>query len=309
MEKTWNNCVLLNSSLVKKYNIELLYKNYITQYNPKYNIWYDLNQKTIFGLDSTFFSNYYFTNSFESCANKHYNKKIKKFNLDLNLYKNEENYYYTNIDIEQFKNKSVTIIGGGPSTDQKKWYNIKTDQYWSCNHFYLNPLLKNKKIDLIFLGHEVDLTTNNKLLHNYLIQNNSICLFEDIRENEINFSNIRKNPIIYMYNKYRSKLGTLPRMICLAIILGFKDIYFIGMDGLSPNNKASHSFEKNKPPKGKFGYNLFRQQYVCFWDYILNYWKPNVNFYNLGESVLENLSTSISKTEFPLNYYIQKSIK
>ena len=36
-----------------------------------------------------------------------------------------------------YQGKEILIIGGGPSTIDVKWENIKTDFVWSCNDFYL----------------------------------------------------------------------------------------------------------------------------------------------------------------------------
>ena len=210
--------------------------------------------------------------------------------------------------LDKFKNKSILLIAGGPTTNKINWDKINTDFIWSCNHFFLNPKCAKKNIDLFVLCDEVDLSLRNKVLHNYIRTHNSFVVFEQIGESG-GFPKYYPNQYMWMLSKYRSKIGTAPRMMMLAIALGVKEIYFVGMDGLKKDGTAQHSFELNKAPRGTRGYGLFRRQYVEFWDYVLNYVRPNVKFHNLGEGHIENMTTDISQQCFQLSKTIRTLIQ
>ena len=70
------------------------------------------------------------------------------------------------------------------------------------------------------------------------------------------------------------------------------------MDGVSREGPNVNVFEPGKAFTGPSRYNLFNQQYVMFWDYVLNTLNPNIEFENLGEFHLSNLTADISKQEF-----------
>ena len=85
----------------------------------------------------------------------------------------------------------------------------------------------------------------------------------------------------FYHTRYRSRLGCGPRMIVLAIMLGIKDIYISGFDGYDLRSSITHSFEKGKSiPQWlqEYGPWLQDQQFVIFWDYILNTLKKSYDF-------------------------------
>ena len=312
----WNNCLLvyLNGKIIssnkfvrKAINV---YKNKIKK-DPEYNVWYDFFSKKCFGIDSDIYLQYYPTSGkcFESRADSYFKKKMKKKFESLVLVKNKEIFYTHTGLLDKFKDSSVLIVGGGPSTNCVKWENIKTDYIWTCNHFFLHPKLSKKNVDLAVLGDEVNLSTKNEKLHSYCERHQIACVFESIANDNLEFNSKFPHQCHYMYSKYRSKIGTTPREIILALTLGVKEIFFVGIDGLKENGLAKHSFEIGKKPRGTRGYDLFRCQYVVFWDYILNYLKPDTKFYNLGEEVIsENMTTNISLQKFPLSPEIKRLI-
>jgi len=61
-----------------------------------------------------------------------------------------------NFNYDKYSGSSLLIVGGGPSTNEVKWENIKTDYIWSCNDFYLNERTLNAKFDLVALGNLVN---------------------------------------------------------------------------------------------------------------------------------------------------------
>ena len=206
---------------------------------------------------------------------------------------------------EGFEGKSLLIVGGGPSANSEKWHNVKTDLLWSCNHFFKHPILSQRKIDLFAIGNEVDLM--DKDLQVNMKKFGSVGCFETTNrpKKEMGwFQEKFPNQVVWGHTRYRSQIGVMPRLILLALFSGVKDISFVGMDGC-PTVTEIHAFEGVKEPQGspakKGSLDVFKQQYTLFWDYVLNYLKPEASFTNLGEGVVGNLTTDISKEFFKSN--------
>ena len=98
------------------------------------------------------------------------------------------------------------------------------------------------------------------------------------------------NQTTWFHPRYRSKLGVATKLIILAIHLGVKKIYTLGIDGYTPQNEIqkveehgkiqvehNHSFQKNKymPSQWREIYNLsdeeyyaaMKQSYILFLEY------------------------------------------
>ena len=108
----------------------------------------------------------------------------------------------------------------------------------------------------------------------------------------------KKNSFLYN-TRYRSKLGITPRQICLAIFLGFKDIYIAGFDGLS-KAQNNHGFEGTKENARWYdkwgGERVEVAQFVQFWNYIYNLKSSyNFNIINLSENSSYNVSSEITR--------------
>ena len=133
---------------------------------------------------------------------------------------------------------------------------------------------------------------------------------ENIR-GEFHIKNIYPNQTTWFHPRYRSKLGIGTKLIILAIHLGVKKIYTLGIDGYTPSNviqniehkginkqEHNHSFQKNKfmPSMWKETYNLsheeyqaaMKQSYILFLEY-LNDLKKDFDFelINLAEEYPE----------------------
>lgn len=215
----------------------------------------------------------------------------------------------TGFEVEDFKSKSCLIVGAGPSTNKYNWQNIEVDYRITMNQFYKNEDFLNTKFDIVCPGGRVDF--NDRQFKNYIREHNPQIFIEPyfVKHNVQWFLNKHKNNIHYFVTRYCSKLGTSPRLLVLAILLGFKDIYFIGMDGYSKDMKAKHSFDGVDGAKDVSDYDLYRRQYTILYDYIFNdLFKiyPNVKLYNLGEGLEENMSTEITQKYMPLDRNIKK---
>jgi len=212
--------------------------------------------------------------------------------------------------LEKYKDSSILIISGGPSTKDTDWQNIKTDYIWSCNNFFLDPKFEDVDVDLITLAPSVDFLNNEKL-ENYIKKKNTKVAFEIERgdfsrdyRNMNDFVNEHPDICSFFHCRYRGAPGVSLRMIRFAIMLGAKDIYFVGVDGFKENS-SGHAFEKDKANPNWFqtyGPRFQDRQFVSFWNYILELKDQyNFNLYNLGEGHKFNVSTEISVKNFPLS--------
>ena len=225
---------------------------------------------------------------------------------------NKEIMYYNLPELKKFRGSKILVVGGGPSAKEMKWDPSEYDYVFSCNHFYYNEKLKNHDVALAFLGGEVDLSTENKELQDYLQNNSTIVCFEDRTETRFQkyfkfFKNRFPNRVMYAHTRYRGKTGTMPRLLCFTFSLAPREVHFIGMDGVGPNTKKgdlhNHAFQKGKRYNhAHIDYNLYTRHYVAFWDYIINDLgiHKKIILQNLGEGHPRNQTTDISRQLFPL---------
>lgn len=210
--------------------------------------------------------------------------------------------------LKKFENKNILIVGAGPSTNDVDWQSIDVDCAWSCNGFYKHPVLSNIKLDLVTIGpgHELD----SPEIIDYFAKNNTICMieagvspFRSYKELS-DFKEKFPDQLSYYHLRYFSKLGAIPRLICLATFLKAKNVYVVGLDGYPI--RQIHSFEgKDKEHAGcpltPGARDRYRREFVLFWDYVLNWIFDNQTQYqNLGEGNPANQSTDISQKAFPL---------
>ena len=210
-----------------------------------------------------------------------------------------------------YQGKEILIIGGGPSTIDVKWENIKTDFIWSCNDFYLNNRLLKQDINLVSMGNLQDY--NNQTLSEYLDWHDTIILLED---NHVRPQTISNNQTFF--NKYRQKIfrgsvdkeycgivGPPARLITLACELGATGVYFVGVDGFDKDLKNRHAFTNEEGLRGNAAHNSYDKYYnsiTGFFRRVYNDYGRNVKFYNLGEaSEAHNIPSFVSKELFPLD--------
>jgi len=204
---------------------------------------------------------------------------------------------------ESIKGKTIMIVGAGPSATETNWHEIETDLLWSCNHFFLNPVLRDKEVNLFSIGNEVDIFAPE--LQAYLAKYpRSVGCFETTNRSIDQIKRFvfqHPNQSTWMHTRYRSQIGAIPRLIVLATLLKASKVYFVGMDGL-PTPKTKHAFQPGKRPEGSPTFSgaedKFRRQFVLFWDYVLNHLNTDTEYVNLGEDTEGNLSADISRQEF-----------
>lgn len=205
---------------------------------------------------------------------------------------------YLNFDF--VKNKSVLVVGGGPSSEKLTDDIINSyDLIFSCNHFFKNDFLKNHKIDLALVGDEVDFNDED-FLH-YVNTYRPILGFEHSSRrstiNLISLSENYENCFIYL-TRYFSRLGYAPRACILARLFGANRVDFIGVDGFKKGDN-SHFFEKSKNPPPFDDAEKFKDNMRVFCEYMLKDLKLEPeNFNNLSknsiyEGILENVKSDL----------------
>jgi hypothetical protein len=223
----------------------------------------------------------------------------------------------------KYEGKSLLIVGGGPSAIDVELANISTDYVWASNNFFLNEKLSNIKLDALAVTPYMDILSNDKLF-SFLDNNPQTKIFFETERGDYekdwqdmqNFI-IEKPSQSFLYGtRYRSKIGITPRQICLAIFLGFKDIYVVGFDGVSKAEER-HAFENKKElpdwftrrrtndgksdlgrPTKEHQLAIFHEsvQFIQFWNYMIKLGNRfNFNLINLGEKYRYNISSEITK--------------
>ena len=201
-----------------------------------------------------------------------------------NLYINSEICYQHLEDFDSYKDKTLLLVGGGPSSSLIDFDNISYDYLWSMNQFYLNKKLSNKKIDLVMIMGETKLDEIRAYRDRY---SPKIGFEIHPRWNNYQFDNYTK--YFCMHTRFYGKIGIGARMLIFASALGFKNIIFCGLDGPEPILKGDHAFEPGKTtlPSCFVNQDLstivneFKYQYDVLWNYIHQLY-PLTKFYNIG---------------------------
>ena len=224
------------------------------------------------------------------------------------------------------KNKSVLIVCGGPSVNEVKWENLTFDKIWTCNQFYKNKKLTEKKVDLsIIVSGLFDYNREEEFIEQ--VENTDISILFELERGNPNsqpkmFEKARsfykkyKDQTVFCQTRYASALGIGPRLAVIAALCGFKDIYIVGLDGRSQietNGNLLHAFDGNKNIPNwykKHGDDFQERQMIIFWEYMLELSELNdFNFYNLGEGTEFNVLTDLFYNDYPLPREAKEAIK
>ena len=181
------------------------------------------------------------------------------------------------------------MVGGGPSSNEIDWDADDYDYIFSCNHFYKSEKLKDKKVDLFFVGNEVN--TNDQDFLDYCERNKSLIGIEDLEHRPSHVKNIvdkfRSNSFLCSC-RYQSKFtGIAAKVVLLALNFDADQVDFVGLDGVPSNfnflKPIPHSFEENKLfRKNKYSeYKQVKEHYLYFENYIKENF-PTSKINNLG---------------------------
>ena len=316
----WNSCIKIynDSEYIDGVDITMpmvyalqRYMNVIG-HDPRLQVWYDPETDICFGPEQHFYANpadfSFFSLGEQFLTNQRGGKEhVLKYlgsTFGPSVVATEEYIIKDSSVWDKYKDKTILMVGGGPSTSDVDWesMNLEYDFLWSCNNFFMNDSLDRMGVDFASIGPTVDL--DDKRFRDHLEKHNTVCAIEGgispfrSKEDLLLLNNLSKEEIVYYHLRYFSKLGTLARMVCLATHLKAKEILFVGMDGYpgKSGDLYKHAFEGgSKEHQGRtFSYNLHRRQYVLLWDYLLNTLGSKSEYQNLGEGHPANQSTDIS---------------
>ncbi len=286
---------------------------------PRRSVWYDRPTGTCFGndlscLNATSLEAFLLTGPREMPDHAKVGRRFVKnyFGkaLGAETVENSEVIYQAHPGLDQFRDAKLLLVGAGPTTTEVAWDPADYDFVWSCNHFYLGAPLRDVEVALATLGDEVDISPANWRLRGYLTEHPRLLVgFENTHRPIAGIQALARSypgRVFYAHGRYRGKIGTLPRLLCLAVLLGAREIHLVGMDGMGPATRRgdpqNHAFQKEKPfGQGTLDYDVFRRHFVMLWDYVLNDLGAagRVRFQNLGEGHPLNQSTDISRQVFP----------
>jgi len=295
------------------------------------NLWYDLKENKVFSEHQYTMprnagkeQNFFLPLGDEATKFLH-NEYISKIKQE-KIFSDQETMTHGNCDCivtlpekySKFKNKKIMIASGGPSSKEVNWDKINYDYLWTVNEFYKNEQFLKKQVDLVYLSSIVDFK-NHQLVES--INNTEALLTFPLVTNyihdKIDLSTVRslttrfKENSSYNYIRYSSALGVGYKLIILAIFAGASEIYVVGNDGFVSKN-MDHAFDGRKQSPGwylQYGDRFQDRQFVIFWDYIKTLQESfNFKIYNLGEGKDYNISSSITKTHFPLTQDIYETL-
>tara|TARA_R110000824_G_scaffold87616_1_gene215945 strand:+ start:1884 stop:2861 length:978 start_codon:yes stop_codon:yes gene_type:complete len=312
----------------KTKHYELVQRAWISEANQEYNIWIDHKNKIYFSQaqfrgDATFGKDHHFNCPSIAFVDGKWGSKYCKTSIkdwaDLIEQKqvvNEEIIFGAPEKIQNLQEKSVLILAGGPSANSVNWKNLKYDQIWSCNHFYKNKKIVDQKLDLITLTSGLGNILEDENLLDYIkIYNPTVCFEVEQGLRDVERQNYRKvskfcefyKNTTYFQTRYRGQPGLGLRMVIYAALAGFRDVYFVGIDGRSQeeiNGSLLHAFDGNKNIPNwykKFGDDFQDRQFIIFWDYLMELKKQyGFNVFNLGEKEQYNVLGKLFSDSHPL---------
>jgi len=217
---------------------------------------------------------------------------------------------------EVYKGKKIMIVAGGPSTNDVAWENLDYDYLWTCNYFYQNEKLKDRKVDLALLGNTVNFS--NEDLKNKLNKDDSIVVIEPTHirktntEEYLNFESEFKSNIFKFDAGYRNMDGVGIRLTILALSFEASEVYLVGHDGYSKDMKAVHAFQGHdglQPGATHTDWNKWHESILHSFRTIHELALENkVKLYNLGEGHEKNIGTEVSSKLFPLPQQIKSKL-
>ena len=202
-----------------------------------------------------------------------------------NLVATPEIVYQHHDHFDDYKDKTLMLVGGGPSANND-WSTQECDYLWSINHFFRNEKLKNIKVDLAMIMCEPDIASEEFL--SYRDKHQTYIGFE-IHDRWVQHRFDNYDNYFCMHTRFYGRLGAGARMKIFAAHLGFKKVYFTGFDGPEAIFDGEHAFEPGKKTLPGVFQNMnpthvshfWKQQYDELWEYIHEKY-PKTEFINIG---------------------------
>jgi hypothetical protein len=220
----------------------------------------------------------------------------------------------------KFNNKKILVIGSGPSVNLVNWKNIDVDGVVTTTFFYLNDNIRNlKNITHVTLSEIIDF--NDYRLHEFF-QSNLDCTIalepkigRPFYSTDVfkKFEEQYHDRLVYYNTTVDKKEGAGGRLAFFVMAFNPSSLYYVGIDGKSPNPAKDPSNVFRTHVKGdtdNYDYNEFLESHILMAKTLHEYSIGNkCKLYNLGEGFDFNCSTQYSKQHFPLNKKIKQKIK
>tara|TARA_Y100001963_G_scaffold158964_1_gene260572 strand:+ start:4287 stop:5114 length:828 start_codon:yes stop_codon:yes gene_type:complete len=216
------------------------------------------------------------------------NKYIKDSSNEI-IYDGE--YMYDDIKpLKKYKDSKILVVSGGPSAEEVDWNYEDYDYVWSMNFFYRFEKLKDKKVDLFFVGNEIN--TKNSDFLDYCHKHKSIIAIEDLYNRQQHIGNLfKKFPkrIVLCSSRWQAKMtGMGAKVVIFALCMRAKEVHYVGLDGITKELKfedeIKHSFQGRKVfrKKKQQSHEQVRKQYVALEEHLKDTF-PHAIVKNLGK--------------------------
>lgn len=205
--------------------------------------------------------------------------------VDAPLIKTNEIIYYQHPFLEKINNTKVLIIGGGPSTLRYNWNVDDYDLICACNHFYKNPSLK-EIVDFVLIQRhtkeqDIEQIRSTIGLTDFVSKNNNMKIYRRFTDR-----------CVCVYPRYRSKIATCAKLLCIITLFGAKEIHVVGLDGRPKNiGKVQHGYYIEDKKPYFYSYQVYLNLYRDLWYYLKNKIGKQVKYVNLGYGHKYNISS------------------
>lgn len=195
-----------------------------------------------------------------------------------------------------YKDSKILVVGGGPTTNAVEWDPNNYDFIFSCNHFFLHPILSTIDVSFACLCPEVDVTSKdfvnyyNKFTTQFCIEN------PDTPNSQIHsMVKMDKSRVSIAELRVKFKVGVTAHLLILASLFEPFSIDVVGMDGYPPNKQhgtdSNHSFQVGKKMGSlRHSYDMYVQHYTSLWKYLKYDVGRNIKYTNLGKGHPYNIS-------------------